>query len=132
MITCRLTSLLFVAMLLSLFTTKTFGAMECNLTEASEQLVAHDDSDHKEKFSHSYTQLLSPLLTLPLSESVTPATRTITNPLRYQQRQSQSLKTTSLIDGTMTASRYGLYNHKILFVSHARQHYLLRLVRLII
>ena len=89
-------------------------------------------SDTEATFNCCYSKLVSTPPSAPLSQSVVPASRTLSRSARYDTRQFQHLKAPSLIDSTTAASRYGLYNHKILFVSHARQHYLLRLVRLII
>ena len=48
------------------------------------------------------------------------------------RHSSQVLHSVRSIDATTTTQRYGLYNHKILFVSIARHHYICRLRRLII
>ena len=63
---------------------------------------------------------------------LTPEVRTINSPSRNAERTSAHQKVTTAIDSTTTATRYGLYNHKILFVSIARHHYICRLRRLII
>lgn len=49
--------------------------------------------------------------------------------LRLVERFSTEASAVRTIDSTV-ANRYGLYNHKILFVSRARHYYLYRLERL--
>lgn len=65
-------------------------------------------------------------------QSVTPSIRTIHNVVRSAERALHNTKAINAIDATTLAHRYGLYNHKILFVSVARHHYVCRLRRLII
>ena len=62
----------------------------------------------------------------------TPEARTLHSVSRNAERTSSHQRVTTAIDSTTTATRYGLYNHKILFVSIARHHYICRLRRLII
>ena len=64
--------------------------------------------------------------------TLTPKVRTIHSLTRNVERTSQHQRVSTAIDSTTTATRYGLYNHKMLFVSIARQHYVCRLRRLII
>jgi hypothetical protein len=64
--------------------------------------------------------------------TLTPEVRTIHSLTRNVERTSQHQRVSTAIDSTTTATRYGLYNHKMLFVSIARQHYVCRLRRLII
>ncbi len=63
---------------------------------------------------------------------LTPEVRTINGPSHNAERTSSHQRVSTAIDSTTTATRYGLYNHKILFVSIARHHYICRLRRLII
>lgn len=65
-------------------------------------------------------------------QTITPAVRIIQSVSHNAERTSTQHKASTSIDGTTTATRYGLYNHKILFVSIARYHYVCRLRRLII
>lgn len=65
-------------------------------------------------------------------QSISPSIRTIPSVVRNAERASHNTKATTAIDATTLAHRYGLYNHKILFVSVARYHYVCRLRRLII
>ena len=62
----------------------------------------------------------------------TPEVRTLHSVSRNAERTSSHQRVATAIDSTTTATRYGLYNHKILFVSIARHHYICRLRRLII
>ncbi|MBQ5737244.1 MAG: hypothetical protein IKY50_03355 [Alistipes sp.] len=80
----------------------------------------------------STTSLLTSTQTSGSTHSITPLSRTLPRSLRHSEHQHNTSRVVSAIDSTMAASRYGLYNHKILFVSHARHYYLCRLVRLII
>ena len=63
---------------------------------------------------------------------LTPEVRTLHSVSRNAERTSSHQRASTAIDSTTTATRYGLYNHKILFVSIARHHYICRLRRLII
>ena len=63
---------------------------------------------------------------------LTPEVRTINGPSHNAERTPAHQRVATAIDSTTTATRYGLYNHKILFVSIARHHYICRLRRLII
>lgn len=65
-------------------------------------------------------------------QTITPAVRTIHSVTHNAERTTTHNKASTAIDGTTTTTRYGLYNHKILFVSIARYHYVCRLRRLII
>lgn len=66
------------------------------------------------------------------AQSITPLSRTLPRTLRSTEQSHNISRIVNAIDSTMAATRYGLYNHKILFVSHSRHYYLYRLVRLII
>ncbi len=63
---------------------------------------------------------------------LTPEVRTLHSVSRNAERTSSHQRVSTAIDSTTTTTRYGLYNHKILFVSIARHHYICRLRRLII
>ena len=64
--------------------------------------------------------------------TLTPEVRTLHSVSRNAERTPAHQRVATAIDSTTTATRYGLYNHKILFVSIARHHYICRLRRLII
>lgn len=66
------------------------------------------------------------------AQSITLAARTLPRTLRYVPRAEVSSVAVRSIDSTLSASRYGLYNHKILFYAQPRHYYLNGLVRLII
>ena len=76
--------------------------------------------------------LLSTTTTTVTPPSVTPAVRTLSRTTITSERSFQDSKAVSAIDSTTAATRYGLYNHKILFEAHSRCYYLNRLMRLII
>ena len=76
--------------------------------------------------------LLSTTTTTAQSSSIAPIVRTLPRAARTTERSFAYTGAVSAIDSTTATMRYGLYNHKILFVSLARYHYLCRLVRLII
>ncbi|MBQ3172776.1 MAG: hypothetical protein IJB56_00540 [Alistipes sp.] len=76
--------------------------------------------------------LLSTTTTTVTPPSVTPAVRTLSRTTITSERSFQYSKAVSAIDSTTAATRYGLYNHKILFEAHSRCYYLNRLMRLII
>lgn len=84
------------------------------------------------EISNSSISLLSSTPTSISTYNLTPISRTLPRSLRNSEYFHNTTRSVSAIDSTMAASRYGLYNHKILFVSHARYYYLCRLVRLII
>lgn len=67
-----------------------------------------------------------------LPQSITPTLRTIQRTGNTHGRIHQYSRASTAIDSTTSTTRYGLYNHKILFVSIARHHYICRLRRLII
>lgn len=67
-----------------------------------------------------------------LPQSITPTLRTIQRTNNTLWRTHQYSRISAAIDSTTSATRYGLYNHKILFVSNVRYHYVCRLRRLII
>ena len=69
---------------------------------------------------------------LGTSQSIAPVARTLPRGTRSGENIHNASRVVSAIDSTTAAARYGLYNHKILFVPYARYYYLYRLVRLII
>lgn len=83
-------------------------------------LVACDNNDAALTTNNSTPRIL------------TPEVRTLHSVSRNAERTSSHQRVSTAIDSTTTATRYGLYNHKILFVSIARHHYICRLRRLII
>lgn len=109
----------------------------CKIVASAESLCVDSDADGV-AISEQGVVLTScqPLLSATTSGgvfySVNLAARTLHRTVRTAERCVHNGRVMSAIDSTMSASRYGLYNHRILFVSHARLHYLNRLVRLII
>ena len=123
-------ALIVVSLLLSLASLSA-SEQEILLTSASTS-GQQQNSKHTEEL-HSYS--LSPLgitTTHSSTHSITPLSRTLPRSLRISERTSTTARAISAIDSTMAASRYGMYNHKILFVSHPRHYYLSRYVRLVI
>ena len=109
----------------------------CKLFEASTPKAESSSSEHSDNhtettFTAEVHPMLSTTATSGVQHSITPAVRTLHRTMNSAERQSQHIKATGSIDSTTAAARYGLYNHKILFVSHSRHYYLNRLVRLII
>lgn len=72
----------------------------------------------------SFVSLVEPSTS---SQSVTPAARMLVRTLRSMVRECRYNKAASAIDSSMSTQRYGLYNHRVLFVSLARLYYLNRL-----
>lgn len=68
----------------------------------------------------------------PIASNITPLVRTLTHAERTSAHKVEHSKVVGAIDSATAAAHYGLYNHKILFVSLSRLHYLNRLMRLII
>ena len=109
----------------------------CKLLEASTYKAENSSSERSDNhaeatFTAEVHPMLSTTATSGAQHSITPAVRTLHRTMSSAERQSQHVKATGSIDSTTAAARYGLYNHKILFVSHSRHYYLNRLVRLII
>lgn len=67
-----------------------------------------------------------------IPHGITPAVRTLPRTISHTPHAQQSSAAVRSIDSTTSASRYGLYNHKILFYAHPRHYYLNGLMRLII
>lgn len=112
-------------------------AIPCKLFEASTPKAESSSSERSDNhaeatFTAEVHPMLSTTATSGVQHSITPAVRTLHRTMSSAERQSQHIKATGSIDSTTATARYGLYNHKILFVSHSRHYYLNRLVRLII
>ena len=106
---------------------------ELHITLCIAQEDATQEGTHGEAcFTVSTQPLLSTSTSTITPPSVTPAVRTISRSKLNSERTFQYSKAVSSIDTSTAASRYGLYNHKILFVSLSRIYYLNRLMRLII
>lgn len=88
--------------------------------------------NEESRFTASDTPLLSTTTTTVTPPSVTPLARTVARTASTPARLFQHTKAVSAIDSTTAATRYGLYNHKILFCTLSRCYYLYRLRRLII
>lgn len=104
--------------------------------EASFRCATSSATEHT---THAQEQIfeasIASLFVTPTSssaQSITPLARTLPRTLRSTEQSHSISRIVNAIDSTMAATRYGLYNHKILFVSHSRHYYLYRLVRLII
>lgn len=107
----------------------------CKIVASAETLCVYGDgvaTDERSIVSMSCQPMLSVTMSGGVFYSVNLAARTLHRTVRTAERCVHNGRVMSAIDSTMSASRYGLYNHRILFVSHARLHYLNRLVRLII
>ncbi|MBQ5737724.1 MAG: hypothetical protein IIV55_01595 [Alistipes sp.] len=105
------------------------------LHEISSHLNCYSEAAHSEPAQPTF-ELQRPTLGLTttnqLSQASTPAVRTLPRTLRHVPRCTACSAAVRSIDSTTTASRYGLYNHKILFYTHPRHYYLNGLMRLII
>ncbi len=84
------------------------------------------DAQHAECLRLSSTPLFSTITSHASSQSVTPLVRVLPRAVRSVERVFQYSKAVSAIDSSTAAQRYGLYNHRILFVSLARHYYLAR------
>lgn len=109
----------------------------CKIVASAETLCVDGDvdgvaTDERSIVSMSCQPMLSVTMSGGVFYSVNLAARTLHRTVRTAERYAHNGRVMSAIDSTTAASRYGLYNHRILFVSHARLHYLNRLVRLII
>lgn len=107
------------------------GISDVSLQCASPQALQKPVS-HQPEFTQREYALLAGTSSSAVSHSITPVVRTLNRSVRSHEDIRYCGRVVSAIDSTTTAERYGLYNHKILFVSHARYYYLCRLVRLII
>lgn len=115
----------------ALFATESRAAM---LEQAAGYDVTHHaTTEHKEIALVEYDNNGAAIITNGSTPRLlTPEVRTINGPSHNAERTSSHQRVSTAIDSTTTATRYGLYNHKILFVSIARHHYICRLRRLII
>ena len=129
--------LLIVAMVVAISTTATATDViiqaQCNrpIEQSSSRTNSNIPEEHTHHFEQS-TECLSMLNTSSVSLNLTPAVRTLRGISRHEVRTAAHSKIISAIDNTTTAQRYGLYNHKILFVSLPRIHYLCWMMRYII
>lgn len=122
---------LLIMALLTLFATESQAAV---LEQAANYDVIQHTSTERNEIAlvvcdHNSTAIATSTST---PRTLTPEVRTIHSVTRNVERTSQHQRVSTAIDSTTTATRYGLYNHKMLFVSIARQHYVCRLRRLII
>ena len=122
---------LFIMALLTLFATESRAAV---LEQATNyDVIQHTTTERNEielvVCDHNSTAIAT---STSAPRTLTPEVRTIHSVTRNVERTSQHQRVSTAIDSTTTATRYGLYNHKMLFVSIARQHYVCRLRRLII
>lgn len=106
----------------------------CTLSTAP--LAASDAESETLPTEPSFTLATQPLLSTTTAQgwsyNLSPVARTLPRTLRMAEREHEFTKATRAIDSTMATTRYGLYNHKILFVAHPRLYYLCRMMRLII
>ena len=122
---------LFVVSLLSSIATASATEVEASFKCATNSATEHTIPAEEYVFEES----IAPLFVTPTSngaQSITPLSRTLPRSLRSTEQSHNISRIVNAIDSTMAATRYGLYNHKILFVSHSRHYYLYRFVRLII
>lgn len=122
---------LFVVSLLSSIATASATEVEASFKCATNSATEH--TTHAEEYV--FEESIAPLFVTSTSngaQSITPLSRTLPRALRSTEQSHNTSRIVNAIDSTMAATRYGLYNHKILFVSHSRHYYLYRLVRLII
>ena len=127
---------IFVALIVALLLPDVVsGADMCEVISSGGVACAHREVDGaaaEYTFIGTSAPLLSTTATTAQPSSIAPIARTLPRVVRTTERSLGYACAVSAIDSTMAAMRYGLYNHKILFVSLARYHYLYRLVRLII
>ena len=109
------------------------GAEVCVVVSCGAELTADsaDATDADQVISVS-TPALYAAPSTPIASNITPLVRTLTHAERTSVHKVEHSKVVGAIDSATAAARYGLYNHKILFVSLSRLHYLNRLMRLII
>lgn len=109
------------------------GAEVCVVVSCGAELTADsaDTADADQVISVSTPALFAAPST-PIASNITPLVRTLTHAERTSAHKVEHSKVVGAIDSATAAARYGLYNHKILFVSLSRLHYLNRLMRLII
>lgn len=111
------------------------GAEVCAVVSGDRGVYAHHESGGSAT-EYTFIGTSAPLLSTPAPtaqpSSFVPVVRVLPHATRTVERSFAYTGAVSAIDSTVAAMRYGLYNHKILFVSLARYYYLCRLVRLII
>lgn len=125
---------IFVALVVMLLLPELVSGTEvCVVVSCGAELTADsaDAADADQVISVS-TPALFAAPTTPIASNITPLVRTLTHAERTTAHKVEHSKVVGAIDSATAAARYGLYNHKILFVSLSRLHYLNRLMRLII
>lgn len=125
---------IFVALVVMLLLPELVSGTEvCVVVSCGAELTADsaDAADADQVISLSTPALFAAPST-PISSNITPLVRTLTHAERTSAHKVEHSKVVGAIDSATAAARYGLYNHKILFVSLSRLHYLNRLMRLII
>lgn len=122
--------LLFIALVLS---TTTVHATTVGATDAKRvcDVMPTDDADGAWSDVIEQMRTIAPLAPsiAHAAQSVAPVART-TRTTRTAETLLRMVAATKAIDSTTASSRYGMYNHKILFVSLSRLHFLNRLMRL--
>lgn len=115
-----------------------------NRLDAANISATHIDKQYENRYTRnregseqapSFAECSQPLLSVSTTSgarSITPAVRTIARMVRNVERMFEYTTAVRSIDSTTAAQRYGLYNHKIIFVSLARNYYLSCLQRFII
>lgn len=125
---------IFVALVVMLLLPELVSGTEvCVVVSCGAELTADsaDAADADQVISVSTPALFAAPST-PIASNITPLVRTLTHVERTSAHKVEHSKVVGAIDSATAAARYGLYNHKILFVSLSRLHYLNRLMRLII
>lgn len=125
---------IFVALVVMLLLPELVSGSEvCVVVSCGAELTADsaDAADADQVISVSTPALFAAPST-PIASNITPLVRTLTHAERTSAHKVEHSKVVGAIDSATAAARYGLYNHKILFVSLSRLHYLNRLMRLII
>lgn len=125
---------IFVALVVMLLLPELVSGTEvCVVVSCGAELTADsaDAADADQVISLSTPALFAAPST-PIASNITPLVRTLTHAERTSAHKVEHSKVVGAIDSATAAARYGLYNHKILFVSLSRLHYLNRLMRLII
>lgn len=101
----------------------------CTLQNSAE--TEHNSEPEQPTFEFKRPRLaLTTINDIP--HGITPAVRTLPRTISHTPHTQHSSAAVRSIDSTTSATRYGLYNHKILFYAHPRHYYLNGLVRLII
>lgn len=114
------------------------AALTSVVAEASQCIETYDVAKNSatpvEEPCYDATGTAMPLISTSTSTSqhIAPTPRTLHRSVRQSVREELSTIVIRSIDSTTSASRYGLYNHKILFFAYPRHYYLMALVRLII